>query len=395
MRFLFTVQPLYGHFHSMVQLALAAKAQGHAVAFATSARFGPVITRLGLEHIACGVNYDGAIDVFDTLPEVLAYRAHAPTPVHEQIFGFVQGLGPRMTDDLLAQGAAWQPDLIVRDPVEYGGYVAAEALAIPHASIMWAIYIDPRHILPELLDGLRTRVGLAADPLLHTYDRFLVLKFLPPGWQIEMPVEPPVTHSFLAPPFDTSGDEALPAWVDELPDRPIVYATLGTAFNKAPAVFRALIDALGGLSVNGIITVGKTMDPAQFGALPANVHVAQYIPQTLLLPRCDALIFHGGYNSFHSAMWHGLPVVAVPMEAGDQLPTAEKLDELGLGIWVRGQPPAAAEIAAAVQRVLADPGYKAHVLAFGAEMLALPSLTAAVQSLEQLATDHAPITSQR
>ena len=93
MRFLFTVQPLYGHFHSMVQLALAAKAQGHAVAFATSARFGPVITRLGLEHIACGVNYDGAIDVFDTLPEVLAYRAHAPTPVHEQIFGFVQGLG--------------------------------------------------------------------------------------------------------------------------------------------------------------------------------------------------------------------------------------------------------------------------------------------------------------
>ncbi len=183
--------------------------------------------------------------------------------------------------------------------------------------------------------------------------------------------------------------------MDELPDRPIVYATLGTAFNKAPAVFRALIDALGGLSVNGIITVGKTMDPAQFGALPANVHVAQYIPQTLLLPRCDALIFHGGYNSFHSAMWHGLPVVAVPMEAGDQLPTAEKLDELGLGIWVRGQPPAAAEIAAAVQRVLADPGYKAHVLAFGAEMLALPSLTAAVQSLEQLATDHAPITSQR
>ena len=392
MRFLFTVQPLYGHFHSMVQLALTAKAQGHAVAIATAQRFGPVVKRLGLEHVPCGVDYDGSIDVFDGLPEVLEYRTRGMPPVFEQIFGFVQGLGPRMADDLLAQGAAWRPDLIVRDPVEYGGYVAAEALGIPHATIMWAIYIDPRHILPELLDGLRVRHGLPSDPTLATYDRFLVLKFLPPAWKIEMPREPEVTRCFCAPPFDTSSDDALPAWVDALPARPTIYATLGTAFNKAPAVFRALIDALGSLPVNGIITVGKTMDPAQFGALPGNVRVERYIPQTLLLHRCDLLIFHGGYNSFHSAMWHGLPVVAVPMEAGDQLPTAEKLDEMGLGIMVKGQPPAADAIVAAVERVLGDPAYKARVAAFGAELRALPPLEAAVARLEQLARDHAPQT---
>ena len=70
MRFLFTVQPLYGHFHSMVQLALTAKAQGHAVAIATAQRFGPVVNRQGLEPDPCGVDYGGAIDVLHALPEV-------------------------------------------------------------------------------------------------------------------------------------------------------------------------------------------------------------------------------------------------------------------------------------------------------------------------------------
>ncbi len=392
MRFLFTVQPLYGHVHSLVQLALAAQAEGHSVAVATAARFGPTITRLGLEHIACGVDFDGSIDVFDTLPAVAAMRGRGLPPVAEQIYGFVQGLGPRMTDDLLTFGAAWQPDLIVRDPVEYGGYFAAEALGIPHATIMWAIYIDPRLVRAEWFNDLRIRFGLPSDPDLATYDRFLVLKFLPPSWQFEMPREPAVTHAFLAPPFDMSGDDALPTWVDDLPDRPIIYATLGTTFNKAPAVFRALIDGLSSLDVNAIITVGKTMDPAQFGALPANVHVAQYIPQTLLLPRCDALVFHGGYNSFHSAVWHGLPMVAVPMEAGDQFPTAQKLDEMGLGIMVKGQPPTAVEIATAVRSVLADPDYAARVRAFGAGMRALPPLTDAVARLALLARDRTPQT---
>ncbi len=390
MRFLFTVQPLYGHFHSMVQLALTARACGHAVAFATAARFGPAVTRLGLEHIPCGVDFDGDIDVFDTIAAVQEFRSRGLPPVFAQIYGFLQGLGPRMADDLLAQGAAWRPDLIVRDPVEYGGYIAAEALGIPHASIMWALYIDPRLILPEFLDALRVRQGLPSDPTLATFDRFLVLRFLPPSWQIALPQQPPVTHSFAAPPFDSSGDDRLPAWVADLPARPTVYATLGTTFNKSPAVFRALIEALGSLPVNGIVTVGKTMDTQQFGALPANVHVEQYIPQTLLLPHCDLLIFHGGYNSFHSAMWHGLPVVAIPMEAGDQLPTAEKLDEMGLGVMVKGQPPAAEAIAAAVTNVLEEAGYRERVAALNAEMRALPRLEEAVARLERLARERLP-----
>lgn len=41
----------------------------------------------------------------------------------------------RMVPDLLALAAEWEPDLIVREGMEYGGAIAAEILGVPHASV--------------------------------------------------------------------------------------------------------------------------------------------------------------------------------------------------------------------------------------------------------------------
>ena len=42
---------------------------------------------------------------------------------------------------------------------------------------------------------------------------------------------PPTAHALRTVIFDRSGHEKLPAWIDDLPDQPTVYATLGTGFN--------------------------------------------------------------------------------------------------------------------------------------------------------------------
>ena len=68
-----------------------------------------------------------------------------------------------------------------------------------------------------------------------------------------------------------------------------------------PETFRAILAALGSEAMNLIITVGHSMNPAQFGPQPDHIKI-EYIPQSLLLPHCDALIFHGGYNSLLSAL---------------------------------------------------------------------------------------------
>jgi MGT family glycosyltransferase len=199
-----------------------------------------------------------------------------------------------------------------------------------------------------------------------------------------------VTHEFCAPPFDRTDPAELPDWVHRLPDSPTLYATLGTTFNQAPLVFRAIIAAFSTEAVNVIITVGRTMDPAQFGPLPDHIRVERYIPQSLLLPHCDAFLFHGGYNSLLSALWHRLPMVIIPMEAGDQMPTAHQCAQLGVGVMVEGSPPEPEAIRSAVLTVLKEPSYPAQVERFHREIMALPDLSAAVKRLEVLAETGEP-----
>jgi UDP:flavonoid glycosyltransferase YjiC (YdhE family) len=391
MKFLFTMQPAFGHFHALVPLAQALVGHRHEVAFATGKSFGPVIRRNRYLHFACGLDFDGSADIFSALPEWPAIAAKHPTPGLNQLYGFIEGLAPRMADDLLELVDTWRPDVIIRDPVEYGGYIAAERHGLPHATPIWATYISAKALCPEAIMALRKQYELPDDPALDSLDRYLVLDFLPPAWTIPQLPYPPVAHRFCAPPFDLSqGDARLPECLSTLPCQPTVYATLGTTFNRSPGTFQAILDALRSEPVNLIMTVGRSMDPLQFGPQPDHIKIEQYIPQTLLLPRCDALIFHGGYNSLQSAFWHGLPMVIIPQGAGDNLPTAWRCAAVGAGVLVEGTSPQPEAVRAAVRTVLEQPEYRASAEKFQRAINQLPSLAEAVQRLEVLAATRAP-----
>jgi UDP:flavonoid glycosyltransferase YjiC (YdhE family) len=392
MRFLFTVQPLFGHFHAIVPLAQALKEHGHEVAFATGKGFGPAVRRSGFSHFPAGIDFDGSQDILKILPGWEAIRARSPGDVGiQQLRGFVQQLAPRMADDLFALVDTWRPDAVVRDPLEFGGYIAAERARLPHATIMWAFYISAKALCPDAVLELRGRYGLPDDPRLDTLDGYLVFDFLPPAWTFPDQPYPAVAHRFCAPPFNLSvGEARLPAWLDTLPDRPTVHATLGTAFNQSPDTFGAILAALGGEAINLIITVGQSMDPAQFGPQPDTIKIERYIPQSLLLPHCDALIFHGGYNSLLSALWLGLPMVIIPQEAGDNFPTARRCAALGAGVMVEGSPPQPEAIRTAVKAVLGQPDYRARARQLQSEIKALPGLAEAVRRLEILAETRRP-----
>jgi hypothetical protein len=55
-------------------------------------------------------------------------------------------------------------------------------------------------------------------------------------------------------------------------------------------------DSLGilALFLDQILTLGPDADPAALGSVPANAHVARCILQSLLLPRCEVVLTHGG-----------------------------------------------------------------------------------------------------
>ena len=135
--------------------------------------------------------------------------------------------------------------------------------------------------------------------------------------------------------LDAVGDEGLPTWLAELPPRPNVYLTLGTVTNSDRRVFSAVFEGLKDEPLNLIITVGENNDPTGLGPLPLNArNSARYIPQPLLLPRCQAVMSHGGSGTLLATLSHGLPHLMIPQGADQYVNAALCLDR-------PGRPPAA------------------------------------------------------
>jgi MGT family glycosyltransferase len=202
---------------------------------------------------------------------------------------------------------------------------------------------------------------------------------------------PPTAHALRTTPFDRSGDETLPGWAAGLPAQPTVYATLGLAlFNRTPGIFPAILEGLAGEPLNVILTVGRGNDPAFYGAPPPNVHIEAYIPQTLIFPRCELVITHGGWNTVLSALSHGLPLLVIPIGA-DQPQNAQRVQMLGVGRVLDLAHLTPDAVRQATWELLRNPHYRQNARRVQAEMASLPGPEHAVELLEQLAHDMQPI----
>jgi len=400
MRVLLTTQPAVGHFHPMVPLARALTAAGHEVRVAASASFLPTVEASGLRGVPAGRDWleQDALKVFpDVLAEMSRRGGGMDAQIWAEIHGFVDMTAPQMMEDVLTLSGSWRPDLIVRDPVEFGGPLAAEDLGIPHA-VAGFVMPQPkeawRERLAPALDTIRRARGLPADPEGAMLDRYLTLAFMPPDFRDPEDDVAPTVHFLRPAPFDRSGDEGLPAWLDDLPARPTVYVTLGTVVNQLPGAFDPILAALAAMAdddLNLILTVGRNVDPETFGPQPSNVHIARYIPQTLLFPRCDLVVTHAGFNTAMGALDAGLPLVATPLGA-DQFKNARLLERLGVARVIQPPDLAAETIRAAVLAMLADPRYREAAARQRAALAALPGLEEGVALLERLAAEQAPLT---
>jgi MGT family glycosyltransferase len=384
MRVLFTCLPATGHFHPLVPIARAIADAGHEVAFATHASMASLVERAGFIHLPAG--HDLAS------PEVGAVLAEMGTlPQREQpIFAarrfFGELMAPVMADDLPGLLERWPADLLVRDSTEIAGCVVAERLGLPYAAVSvvaCGFYQAVREAVAEPANALRAAHGLPSDPSLAMLDRYLNLHPFPPRF-LDPSLRDVATTRFIRPePFDQSGEGTLPDWADDLPDQPTVYATLGTAFNFRMDLFAAILAGLRDEPVNLILTVGRDQDPAQFGAQPPNVRVERYIPASLLLPRCDLVLTHGGSGTTMAALVNGLPLVIAPISA-DQPNNAERCTDLGVGRVVEADQISPEAVRDAVRAVLAEPSYRRGAERVREEIRALPGPEHAARLLEQL-----------
>jgi UDP:flavonoid glycosyltransferase YjiC (YdhE family) len=368
-----------GHIGPTTPLAEALQRAGHEVHWATAAPACTALERRGFRVHAAGLS------VPERIARFVAIAPPVPTlpPRARRAFGFSTNFaalaGPVMLDALLPIVDALAPELIVHEVCELAAPAIATARGIPRIVVAFSGAM-PQPLLAAALEpaaALWGRFGLEVPPDLGLTSTTYLHPFAP-----SMGQRPAGGDVRDIGPAAAAAAEA-PDWLASLGrERPLVYATFGTEYPPT-APWPALMEALGRLDVDALVTIGPGGDPATLipatRAVRGSLRVERFVPQAVVLARAAAVISHGGAGTVIGAAARGIPQVVLPLMA-DQFDNADALREAGVALVLEPHEVEADRIAAAITAALAGQLSPA-ARALQAEFAAMPNADAVVGAL--------------
>lgn len=380
MRVLITTCPLYGHFYPMVPLAWALRAQGDDVLVASSAGF-EAATATGLHPAVVAPEADLGRMMGFTREGVPVPRPADPEAALSRSgrgFGRLAAQQLPGTRDLVRR---YRPDLVISEPMEFAGPLAAAAAGVPWVDHHWGPALSRPTALrdagrDELAPEL-TELGLGTFP-----EPALVLDPSPPSLRF-----PDALPAQALRPVPYNGGGAVPEWLNGRPDRPRICVTLGTV---GPAVLGGmdLAELVGALTLLDVeVVVAGTGDhvAALAGRAPDSVRLAAWLPMSEVAPTCAAVVHHGGAGTMLTALAHRVPQILLPGVQADQRANAERLHATGGGILISREEATPGTVREACAAVLDERSYRASAQALGDEIAAQPPVADLVPRLRELA----------
>ncbi len=286
---------------------------------------------------------------------------------------------PDLTDGLLAENV----DLVVHDVQAPWGRVAADYLGLPRivSNPLYPDWARPPASQRTTAETSEPSGSAAASFLEHAAERRSILG----RWGIDLgdfvetaastgewtvgyttaavlgPATPPADWCLAGPLMRrrTRGVEA---------GRPFVYAALGTSSVGARAAFAVIIEALGELEVDALLSTGGRCAPEALGPLPANVIARSFVDSRAILDRAAVHITHGGCSSVHEALVAGVPMVCIPL-GSDQWDWARRVVACGVGEIVDCRP---GRIREAIVRLLASQTVRQTTQTMAEQLLSHP-----------------------
>jgi len=348
----------HGDVHPFVGLGLALKARGHTVRVIVNPFFGPLVEQAGLELIPLGKTSDytdlaGNPELWNKLngtKAVLRGIAHFIRPIYSAVVANHVPGQTVVVASTLALGARTAQDrhqiptaTVHLQPSVFRSYIDPPTLAgmwlgkdVPRwiMALQWTIadrLVVDRILGPEL-NGLRKELGLGPvkhilRDYIHSPQRTIGMF---PDWYAAPQADWPAHVSLSGfPLYDERGVSALPADLRQFLDageKPIAF-TFGSAMWHAHELLEQSAQACTLLNRRGVLlTRHREQVPAR---LPPGVVHADFAPFGELLPRCAALVHHGGIGTASQGLAAGIPQLILP-HAHDQLDNATRLQRLGV-----------------------------------------------------------------
>ncbi|RDK03074.1 glycosyltransferase [Paraburkholderia lacunae] len=375
-----------GDVHPLLGIGAALAARGHEIVFCSHAPFAEAATRQGFEFVPIGTAAEYAAAManpalwhprtsFRTLWAVIAptLRPHFDT------------LAALTHDDTVLVGTLWA----------FSARLMQELYRVPLVSVqvspstLLSAYAPPTHprltiprslplgvkvalmrlieryaldkVCGPALNALRAQLGLAParrifGKWLHSTDGVLCLF---PEWFAQAQRDWPVPHRLSGfPRFNDTVVQAADPQLDAFVatgERPVVFTAGSTLIDHARYA-QAVSTVLKESGLRGILLTPDA-PPAEALATQDNPQsmllMRRYVPLQTLLPRCRALVHHGGIGTAALAYAAGIPQIVTPF-AHDQFDNAQRVVASGCGVRLDG-PVQAPALARALNHVLGNP----------------------------------------
>jgi rhamnosyltransferase subunit B len=348
-----------GDVNPVVGLGCALRRRGHQVTVATNEIFGPEIRAQGLAFEQLGTR--AAAETLMADPRLWNLRKgfgliaeQAILPQIEPLYRIVERhrgpgcvvaattlcLGARVAQENLGVPTAsihLQP-LVIRSNIDFGViWHLNMGPRMPRAVKRFLFWIGDKAFADRLVaPGLNAfRATLGMPPVRGIFTSYvhspqLVLGLFPGWFAPVQPDWPPQTRltGFIL--HDDGGDDKALTDADRFLDEgpAPVLVTPGSAAMDRTAFFKKTVEACRRAGVRAMLV---TNHPSQLPAtLPAGISAFSYLPFSRVLPRCAAIIHHGGIGTLAQSVRAGIPQLVVA-NAHDQPDNGHRIERLGLG----------------------------------------------------------------
>lgn len=298
--------------------------------------------------------------------DVVSYR-RGPEPKMDTAFEqqaaqlMATAAGPEIALDVRDVVVQLRPELMIVDCMLPAGIAAGESTGTPTVSLVHFPYGLARTQMLRgagawttdraQLNNTRSGLGLepATDDLAAWESAELILVTVPTWFDLATDYPANVLHA------GPLGVNRAPQEGSTPAGRPLVLLSFSTTVMEGQeALIQRVCDAIDGQAVDAILTLGPAVSAEAIGT-PRNIETSPYADHDQLLPRCAAVVTHGGLGTTLRALAHGKPLLLLPL-GRDQQFNAGRVVELGAGIClpVEASP---GEIASALVDLLAQPHY--------------------------------------
>lgn len=150
-------------------------------------------------------------------------------------------------------------------------------------------------------------------------------------------------------------------------DKPLLYVSFGSLGAGDTALLKRIVEVLGTLPYRALVNVGDYKDA--YGGVPKNVIIESWFPQPSVIAQMDAVIHHGGNNSFTECLYFGKPAIIMPY-VWDGHDNATRVQETGHGFKMPRYGWTDEELAEKLQSCIEDKTMHAKLAATAAHMQA-------------------------